>query len=142
MVQRCSPVAKTERGRGDKIFDGKAACGQPFPRKVEAFPVRVEKPMQHFKPLLPVQYPRRRADHLKMVEGVRFDTGKPRPRRFNVFRFNGKGEELCLDKPVVAAFKLRLQHFGVFGSDTVKVIILRGNRDTALKIFLVRMAAD
>ena len=83
--------------------------------------------MQHFKPLLPVQYPRRRADHLKMVEGVRFDT---------------KGEKLGLDKPVVAAFKLRLQHFGVLGSDTVKVIILRGNRDTALKIFLVRMAAD
>ena len=98
--------------------------------------------MQHFKPLLPVQYPRRRADHLKMVEGVRFDTGKPRPRRFNIFCFNGKGEKLGLDKPVVAAFKLRLQHFGVLGSDTVKVIILRGNRDTALKIFLVRMAAD
>ena len=98
--------------------------------------------MQHFKPLLPVQYPRRRADHLKMVEGVRFDTSKPRPRRFNIFCFNGKGEKLGLDKPVVAAFQLRLQHFGVLGSDTVKVIILRGNRDTALKIFLVRMAAD
>ena len=77
-----------------------------------------------------------------MVEGVRFDTGKPRPRRFNVFRFNGKGEELCLDKPVVAPFKLCLQHFGVFGSDTVKVVILRGNRDTVLEILLVRMAAD
>ena len=98
--------------------------------------------MQHFKPLLPVQYPRRRADHLKMVEGVRFDTGKPRPRRFNVFCFNGKGEKLGLDKPVVAAFKLRLQHFGVLGSDTVKVVILRRNRDTALEIVLVRMAAD
>ena len=98
--------------------------------------------MQHFKPLLPVQYPRRRAYHLKMVEGVRFDTGKPRPRRFNIFCFNGKGEKLCLDKPVVAAFKLCLQHFGVFGSDTVKVVILWGNRDTALEILLVRMAAD
>ena len=98
--------------------------------------------MQHFKPLLPVQYPRRRADHLKMVEGVRFDTGKPRPRRFNVFRFNGKGEKLGLDKPVVAALKLRPKHFGVFCSDTVEVVILRCNRDTVLKIVLVRMAAD
>ena len=98
--------------------------------------------MQHFKPLLPVQYPRRRADHLKMVEGVRFNAGKTRPRRSNVLCFNGKGEKLCLDKPVVAAFKLCLQHFGVFGSDTVKVVILWGNRDTALEILLVRMAAD
>ena len=98
--------------------------------------------MQHFKPLLPVQYPRRRADHLKMVEGVRFNAGKTRPRRSNVLCFNGKGEKLGFDKPVVAAFKLCLQHFGVFGSDTVKVVILWGNRDTALEILLVRMAAD
>ena len=32
--------------------------------------------MQHFKTLFPVQYPRRRADHLKMVEGVRFNALK------------------------------------------------------------------
>ena len=57
-----------------------------------------------FKPLLPVQYPRRRADHLKMVEGIRFDTGKPRPRRFNIFCFNGKGEKLCLDKVLILGF--------------------------------------
>ena len=68
-----------------------------------------------------------------MVEGVRFNAGKTRPRRSNVFCFNGKGEKLGLDKPVVAAFKLCLQHFGVFGSDTVKVVILWGNRDTALE---------
>ena len=61
-----------------------------------------------------------------MVEGVRFNAGKTRPRRSNVLCFNGKGEKLGLDKPVVSAFKLRLQHFGVLGSDTVKVVILMG----------------
>ena len=98
--------------------------------------------MQHFKTLFPVQYPRRRADHLKMGEGVRFNAGKTRPRRSDVLCFNGKGKKLGLDKPVVSAFKLRLQHFGVLGSDTIKVVILRRNRDTVLEIVLVRMAAD
>ena len=77
-----------------------------------------------------------------MVEGVRFNAGKTRPRRSNVLCFNGKGEKLGLDKPVVSAFKLRPKHFGVFCSDTVEVVILRCNRDTVLKIVLVRMAAD
>lgn len=77
-----------------------------------------------------------------MVEGVRFNAGKTRPRRSNVLCFNGKGKKLGLDKPVVSAFKLRLQHFGVLGSDTIKVVILRRNRDTVLEIVLVRMAAD
>ena len=77
-----------------------------------------------------------------MVEGVRFNAGKTRPRRSNVFCFNGKGEKLGLDKPVVSAFKLRPKHFGVFCSDIVEVVILRRNRDTVLEIVLVRMAAD
>lgn len=98
--------------------------------------------MQHFKTLFPVQYPRRCADHLKMVKGVRFNAGKTRPRRSNVLCFNGKGEKLGFDKPVVSAFKLRPKHFGVFCSDTVEVVILRRNRDTVLEIVLVRMAAD
>ena len=47
--------------------------------------------------------------------------GKTRPRRSNVLCFNGKGEKLGFDKPVVSAFKLRPKHFGVFCSDTVSI---------------------
>ena len=98
--------------------------------------------MQHFKPLRPVKRPRRRAKGLEMVERVRFDTGKPRPRHFDVFRFDGKGEILCFHQAVVAPFKLRLQHGGIFGSDTVKLVPLRWDCDTLLKILLVRKTAD
>ena len=76
-----------------------------------------------------------------MVEGVRFNAGKTRPRRSNVLCFNGKGEKLGFDKPVVSALKLRPMHFGVFCSDTVSVVILRCNRDPVIIIVLVRMAA-
>ena len=98
--------------------------------------------MQHFKPLFPVQRPRRRADYLKMIKGVRFNAVQPRPRRFDILRMGGKGEKLCLDKPVVSPFKLRLQHFGVLGSDTVKLVALRGNGDIFLEILLVGISAD
>ena len=98
--------------------------------------------MQHFKPLFPVQRPRRRADHLKMIKGVRFNAVQPRPRRFDILRFNRKREKLCLDKAVVAPFKLRPKHIGVFGSDTVKLVALRGNSNTLFEILLVGITAD
>ena len=47
----------------------------------------MENAVQQRKPLFPVQRPRRRAQNLKVVEGVRFNPGKPRTRRFDVFRF-------------------------------------------------------
>lgn len=44
---------------------------------------------------------RRYAKHLEIVEYVRFDTGKPRPCRRRIVRFNGKRDVLVLYKPVV-----------------------------------------
>ena len=109
---------------------------------MKPFPVRVENTMQDGKPLFPVQSPRRCSNHLEMVERVYLDTVKPRPRRLDIVRFNRKGQKLCLDKPIIAPFKLRLQHLGVFGSDTVKAVPLRRDINALLKIFLVGIAAD
>jgi len=50
---------------------------------------------------------RRYAKHLEIVEYVRFDTGKPRPCRRRIVRFNGKRDVLVLYKYRPVLFQVR-----------------------------------
>ena len=68
--------------------------------------LRVENAMQHFKAFIACHGAGRHAQELKVVEYVRFDTGKAGFRRAQTVGFNGKGDILRLDKPVVALCKL------------------------------------
>ncbi|CCL71562.1 hypothetical protein BN185_1040027 [Clostridioides difficile E28] len=80
---------------------------------------------------------RRYAKHLEIVEYVRFDTGKPRPCRRRIVRFNGKRDVLVLYKPVVPFGKLHFQHIGILGADRVKIVILRRDMDCPRCLFLL-----
>ena len=60
--------------------------------------------MQHFKAFIACHGAGRHAQELKVVEYVRFDTGKAGFRRAQTVGFNGKGDIFCFDKPVVALY--------------------------------------
>ena len=77
-----------------------------------------------------------------MVEYIGFNAVEPRPRNFEIFRFNGKGKIFCLYQTIIAAFQLRLQHFRVFLTNTVKTVPLWGNGNVLLKVLFVGMVAD
>lgn len=68
--------------------------------------LRVENAMQHFKAFIACHGAGRHAQELKVVEYVRFDTGKAGFRRAQTVGFNGKGDIFCFDKPVVSLCKL------------------------------------
>ena len=80
---------------------------------------------------------RRYAKHLEIVEYVRFDTGKSRPCRRRIVRFNGKRDVLVLYKPVVPFGKLHFQHIGILGANRVKIVILRRDMDCPRCLFLL-----
>lgn len=98
--------------------------------------------VKHGKPLPPVQYPRRRAHHLELVEGVGLNTGKPASGRLDVIRLNGESEKFCLDKAVVPTGKLPPEHGGILGADTVKVVPLGRYLNGFLEILLVGVPVD
>ena len=76
--------------------------------------------MQHFKAFIACHGAGRHAQELKVVEYVRFDTGKAGFRRAQTVGFNGKGDIFCFDKPVVALCKLVFQHIPVFCADRIE----------------------
>lgn len=69
--------------------------------------------MQHFKAFIACHGAGRHAQELKVVQHVRFDTGKAGFRRAQTVGFNGKGDIFCFDKPVVSLCKLVFQHMDV-----------------------------
>ena len=132
----CAPVAKTERGRGDKVLCRKPRRYKPVPREAERLALRVENPMQYVQAFLSVHGAGCYAKHLKIIEYVGFDTGKTCFCRRKIVRFNGKGNVLAFFQSVVAFFKLVFQHIRVLPADRVKSVVLRRNFDSRLCLFL------
>ena len=85
---------------------------------------------------------RRYPKHLEVIEYVGFNTGKPRPCRRRIVRFNGKRDVLVLYKPVVPFGKLRFQHIGILGADRVKIVVLRRDMDCPRRLFLLCALID
>ena len=129
-------VAKTERGRGDKVLCRKPRRYKPIPREAERLALRVENPMQHVQAFLSVHGAGCYAKHLKIIEYVGFDTGKAGFCGCEIVRFNGKGNVLALFQSVVAFFKLIFQHIRVLFADRVKSVVLRRDFDSRLCLFL------
>ena len=132
---------EAERRRCDTILNRQAGRGKPAPFKGKPFPVRVQDAVEHFQPLLAAKLLCKSAHDLKMVEGIHDDPGKPCPCSFAVPRLDGEGQVLCLDKTVVAPFKLLAEHLRVKLTDMVEVISLRRDLDTLHKILPVHAAA-
>ena len=131
-----APVAKTERGRSDKVLCRKPRRYKPVPREAERLALRVENPMQYVQAFLSVHGAGCYAKHLKIIEYVGFDTGKAGFCGRKIVRFNGKGNVLALFQSVVAFFKLIFQHIRVLPADRVKSVVLRRNFDSRLCLFL------
>ena len=89
-----SALAETERGRGDKVLCGKPRRGEPVPRETERFSLRVEYAVQGFQPFIARHGAGGCAQHLKIIQYVGFNTGKPRLCRVQIVRFHGKGNVL------------------------------------------------
>jgi len=70
---------------------------------------------------------RRHTETFEVIEDIRLHTLQSGLGRFQGFCFDTEGEELCLDKTVIASGKLILQHTGVLGTDGVEVVALQGN---------------
>ena len=93
--------------------------------------------MQHVQPFIARHRTRRRAQYLKIVKHVGFNTGKPRLCRCRIVCFDTECDVLVLDKPVVPFGKLRFQHIGILGADRIKIVILRRDMDCPRCLFLL-----
>jgi len=101
----------------------------------------VKDAVENGKPLPPVQYPRCRTHHLKLIEGIRLDTSQTASGGLNVICLDGEGEKLCFDKAVIAARILMLQHIRVFRPNVVKVVALGWYGNRVLEILPIRIPA-
>lgn len=90
----------------------------------------MEHPVQEPQPLFAVHRLGFHAKALEVVENVRFNTLQPGLCRFQVVRFNAKGEVFGFHQAVVTSGKLVLEHFRVLGADTVKGVAFCGDRNT------------
>ena len=91
--------------------------------------------MQHVQPFIARHRTRRRAQYLKIVQHVGFNTGKAGFCRRRIVCFDTECDVLVLDKPVVALTKLIFQHIRILGTDRVESVVLRGNIDSFLCLF-------
>lgn len=98
--------------------------------------------MQHFKAFIACHGAGRHAQELKVVEYVRFDTGKAGFRRAQTVGFNGKGDIFCFDKPVVALCKLVFQHIPVFCADRIESVLLCRDIDRLFRFAALRPLID
>ena len=98
--------------------------------------------MQHFKAFIACHGAGSYAQELKVVEYVCFDTGKAGFRRAQTVGFNGKGDVLRLDKPVVALCKLVFQHIPVFAADRVESVVLCRDIDRLFSFAPLRPLID
>ena len=98
--------------------------------------------MQHFKAFIACHGAGSYAQELKVVQHVRFDTGKAGFRRAQTVGFNGKGDILRLDKPVVALCKLVFQHIPVFCADRIESVLLCRDIDRLFRFAPLRPLID
>jgi len=70
--------------------------------KAERLALWVEYAMQHVQPFIARHRTRRRAQYLKIVQHVGFNTGKAGFCRRRIVCFDTECDVLVLDKPVVA----------------------------------------
>ena len=98
--------------------------------------------MQHVQPFIARHRTRRRAQYLKIVKHVGFNTGKPRLCRCRIVCFDTECDVLVLDKPVVAFGKLIFQHIRILGADRVESVVLRRDIDSFLCLFPLRPLID
>ena len=81
------------------------------------------------------------ADHLKLVQGVQDNPGKPRPCGSDILCFYGQDQQLCFYKSVVSSFQLSAENLGVQFPQRVKPVTLGRNLDTLYKILPVHPSA-
>ena len=82
------------------------------------------------------------SESFEIVQNVRFNSFKLRFCRFQVLRFDGKREILCLDESVVSFGKLISQHIRIFRADFVEFVPLRRYADMFIRILSVGGAVD
>ncbi len=93
--------------------------------------VDMEHIVQELQTFQTVQRIRRHTEAFEVIEDIRLHTLQAGLCGFQGLRFNAEGEELGLDKAVIASGKLILQHTGVLGTNGVEVVTLQGNADAA-----------
>ena len=96
-----------EAGRGDKVFGGKAAGGQPVPLELERrLLVHVEDGVELGQPGFAVQDLGGHAQPLKVVQHIGLDALQTGLGGADAVGLDGKGQVLGLDKAVVAPRQL------------------------------------
>ena len=85
--------------------------------------------MQQAQSLHPVQGFRLHAQTAEVVEDIRLNALQSGLCGFQAVRLHAEGQVLGLNKPVVAAGKLALQHPGVLGAELVEAVALQGDGD-------------
>ena len=98
--------------------------------------------MQHFQTVIARHGAGGYAQHLKIVEYVRFNTGKAGFCRRQVVRFNGKCNVLVFDKPVVAFGKLVFEHIRILGTNGIESVVLCRNVDSLFRFSALRPLID
>ena len=99
-------LSETEGGRCNKVLHMEAGRCQPVPIEGKTVAVRVHDAMQQRQPFPAVQSFCQCADHLKLVQGIQDDPGKPRPCGSDILCFYGQDQQLCFYKSVVSSFQL------------------------------------
>ena len=123
-------VAELKGAWSNKVLYGKTAWSEPFPLKVEiGMLVDVEHTVHESQPLFAVQGFRRYAESLEVIEQIGLNAVETGFCFFDVGSFDTEGQILGLDKTVIATGKLTTEHFRVFLTDVIEVIVLRGNDD-------------
>ena len=94
--------------------------------------------MQHFQAVIARHGAGSYAQHLKIVEYVRFNTGKAGFCRRQAVRFNGKGDVFVLHKPVIPFGKLVFEHIRILGANGIESVVLRRNVDSLFRFAALR----
>ena len=82
------------------------------------------------------------AEPFEIVQDVRLNAFKLRFCRFQILRFYGKREILCLDESVITFGKLISQHIRVFRADFIEFVSLRRYADMFIRVLTVSGAVD
>ena len=104
--------------------------------------VRQNAVVQHFQAVIARHGAGSYAQHLKIVEYVRFDTGKAGFCRRQAVRFNGKGDVFVLHKPVIPFGKLVFEHIRILGANGIESVVLRRNVDSLFRFAALRPLID
>ena len=137
------PVTESEARRGNVVLGREAGFDQlvVVERKRIAL-LRVESLIHNLQALHTVQRVGRNAQHLEVVENIRFDTLQLWSCLPNIFSFNRKGDVLGAHQAVVALCQLIFQHLGILHTHIIKSISLWRDTDDSLKLCHVGLMVD